>query len=359
MKYYIGLGGIGCRVLNHYMESRKLPEQAFFFLDSDAAAAVQLPGRQLYIVPGLTQGTLALRNIGRSAVRREIYLGNLKAFFAPVFQDPEPQLIIVTSSFGGFGGAAATEIMDYLEANIWGREKAICQVYALTEKHLRAAGFPRPTIDILEANTLDFLSEFAGRMMRKGAEEAFPKHVFISRCRLWLVDTSMLAGEETWPDILDLEEEQLRKLDIKRGYHVRAISEAPDVFISYSFRDQAIADRIVDSLERKDVRCWIASRDVKEGSYPTQIQQQIRQVKVFFLLVSRNSVHSQQVKSELNRAHKRLNDGLIIVPFLVDDTELDDDMDYFLCMQEMFFGRNPPLEERISEIANRVREMLT
>jgi len=47
---------------------------------------------------------------------------------------------------------------------------------------------------------------------------------------------------------------------------------AHDVFISYSSEDKNVADAVCGTLEKQDVRCWIASRDVPPGqSWPAAI----------------------------------------------------------------------------------------
>ena len=54
----------------------------------------------------------------------------------------------------------------------------------------------------------------------------------------------------------------------------------------------------------------------------------------------------------------RLGNGLKIVPFIIDDAELDDDCSYYLCRQEFYFGKKPPLKERIQELVGKIADML-
>jgi hypothetical protein len=39
-------------------------------------------------------------------------------------------------------------------------------------------------------------------------------------------------------------------------------TSARDVFVSYTSQDAAIADAVVENLERQGIKCWIAPRDV-------------------------------------------------------------------------------------------------
>ena len=86
--------------------------------------------------------------------------------------------------------------------------------------------------------------------------------------------------------------------------------------------------------------------------------QGIREAKIFIVLLSCNSITSEQVKNEIDRAFSRLGNGLKIVPFLLDDAELDDDCAYYLCRQEFYFGKQPPIVERIREFVTKVADML-
>ncbi len=40
---------------------------------------------------------------------------------------------------------------------------------------------------------------------------------------------------------------------------------AHDVFISYSSKDKSIADAVCSILEKEQMRCWIAPRDITPG----------------------------------------------------------------------------------------------
>lgn len=49
---------------------------------------------------------------------------------------------------------------------------------------------------------------------------------------------------------------------------------------------------------------------------------------------------------------------MIIIPFVIDDTELDDECQYYLCRQEMFYGTVPPVDERIEELITHIKNIL-
>lgn len=69
-----------------------------------------------------------------------------------------------------------------------------------------------------------------------------------------------------------------------------------DVFISFSFKDQAIVDRIVNQLTNKyRIPCWICTKKIRAGSYYyDEIENAISSSKVFLFVQTKNSVESKK-----------------------------------------------------------------
>ena len=60
-----------------------------------------------------------------------------------------------------------------------------------------------------------------------------------------------------------------------------------DIFISYSSKDQKIADAIVNILETRRIKCWIAYRDAEIGDdYAGSIVRAIKNCKACVLVFS-------------------------------------------------------------------------
>ena len=76
------------------------------------------------------------------------------------------------------------------------------------------------------------------------------------------------------------------------------------------------------------------------------------------VLLSNDSINSQHVKNEIDRAFARLDDGLVIIPFIIEECELDEDCQYYLCRQEMFDGSQPPIVQRINDVVSRITNLL-
>ena len=78
------------------------------------------------------------------------------------------------------------------------------------------------------------------------------------------------------------------------------------VFISYASRDSAAADSIVEALERRRLKCWIAPHDVKAGAlYADAIVRTIGGAKAFVVVLSESSIASSHVGKEIERASSK------------------------------------------------------
>jgi len=129
-----------------------------------------------------------------------------------------------------------------------------------------------------------------------------------------------------------------------------------DVFISYSNKDKSVADAICAILEEKQIRCWIAPRDISAGhSWGGSIIDAIEDARVMILVYSGNSNLSPQVVREVERA---VSKGLIIVPFRIADVPMSKDMEYFLSASHWMDALTPPLEDHLARLAERVRLLL-
>lgn len=101
-----------------------------------------------------------------------------------------------------------------------------------------------------------------------------------------------------------------------------------DIFISYSSKDKSIAKKICGLLEGANIACWIAYRDIQRGkTYASEIIRGIKETKITILLFSRNSKVSEHVLNEIDYAFTH---NKIIIPFKLEDTEMGDELHYYL-----------------------------
>lgn len=128
---------------------------------------------------------------------------------------------------------------------------------------------------------------------------------------------------------------------------------AHDVFISYSSKAKPIADAICAGLEGASVRCWVAPRDIAYGDdWPTAIAQAISHSRIMVLVFSANANASNQISRELSLA---ADSGVIILPFKIDHVDPEPGKQYFLVRTHWLDAMNPPTNEQIQSVVERVK----
>jgi TIR domain/Pentapeptide repeats (8 copies) len=97
-------------------------------------------------------------------------------------------------------------------------------------------------------------------------------------------------------------------------------------FISYSTKDQQFADRLHADLQNKDVRCWLATEDLKIGDpFRQRIDEAIRVHDKLLLVLSESSITSGWVEDEVESAFERetRESRLVLFPIRLDDAVMD------------------------------------
>src|SRR4051794_38897502 len=127
---------------------------------------------------------------------------------------------------------------------------------------------------------------------------------------------------------------------------------AHDVFISHSSKNKRDADAVCATLERCNLRCWIAPRDILPGEgYGKALVDAIGASRVFVLIVTSDANKSDDVRRELEAAAKK---GIVIIPFRTEDIALSGSFEYFLGSLHWMDATSPPLERRIEELAEKI-----
>jgi TolB-like protein/Flp pilus assembly protein TadD len=102
----------------------------------------------------------------------------------------------------------------------------------------------------------------------------------------------------------------------------------PIVFVSYATSDTAVANAVIEALERSGIRCWIAPRDVTAGtSYAGQIIHAIDAARASVLILSKDAAASPHVLRELERSSSKRHP---IIALRIDQAPLPADFEYFL-----------------------------
>ena len=125
-----------------------------------------------------------------------------------------------------------------------------------------------------------------------------------------------------------------------------------DIFISYSSKDEAVANDLCSQFEKEGLSCWIAPRNIAVGQeYGAEIIKGIEESKVFFLCLSKASNESQHVLREVERA---VNRKMPIVVYQHEEPILSKSMEYFLASTQWFI---PGKDNRINELVEIVKSI--
>lgn len=100
------------------------------------------------------------------------------------------------------------------------------------------------------------------------------------------------------------------------------------VFVSYSSKNKNVADALCHYLEEHNIPCWIAPRDILPGqTWAGAIVQAISNCSAMVLIYTAESNASHQVANEVDKAFSY---GKTIIPFIIDSTPMNDDLNYYL-----------------------------
>lgn len=132
---------------------------------------------------------------------------------------------------------------------------------------------------------------------------------------------------------------------------------AHDVFFSYASRDKVAADVLCAGLEQRNIRCWIAPRDIVPGvPWAESIIDAIEGSSVMLLLFSEASNKSVQVQREVERAvHK----DVPLVPVRIENVMPTRTMEYFISSQHWFDAIQAPVEQHLDRLAQAIQAHLS
>ncbi|MCG7977435.1 MAG: toll/interleukin-1 receptor domain-containing protein [Candidatus Thiodiazotropha endolucinida] len=96
-----------------------------------------------------------------------------------------------------------------------------------------------------------------------------------------------------------------QQIDYLNTLHTQPI-QFYSCFISYSTKDKDFANRLYVDLQREGVRCWFAPEDIQAGKkLYEQIDKAIRHHEKLLLVLSKESMNSEWVKTEITKARQR------------------------------------------------------
>src|SRR5690348_16318512 len=129
---------------------------------------------------------------------------------------------------------------------------------------------------------------------------------------------------------------------------------ARDVFISYQSDDKECADRVCEALERQNISCWIAPRDIPVGSeWAAAIVEGIQRCHSFVVILSSHSSSARQISREAELADDQ---KLPIFTFRIEDVQPPPGLLYFLSNVQWLDAFDGRFESSLTRLAEVVRK---
>ena len=129
-----------------------------------------------------------------------------------------------------------------------------------------------------------------------------------------------------------------------------------NVFISYSTKDRSFANAICSWLEKNDLTCWMAPRDISPGvQYGEAIINAINACKVMVIVFTENANISKYVCKEVERA---VSKGTIIVPVRFQDITPTKSLEFFLSSDHWLDATNPPIETHLQYLTQTIKSII-
>ena len=124
-----------------------------------------------------------------------------------------------------------------------------------------------------------------------------------------------------------------------------------EVFISHSSKNFKEAKKICDCLEKKNIECFIAPRDLTPGQiYGEEIVRGIDECNKFILIASKDAFESQHVLREVERA---VNSNMKIYVYKIEDVEVPKSFEYFIMLSQWI---DASFTSKIDDLANIIKE---
>ncbi|MEQ1866019.1 MAG: TIR domain-containing protein [Micropepsaceae bacterium] len=127
-----------------------------------------------------------------------------------------------------------------------------------------------------------------------------------------------------------------------------------DLFISHASQNGALAAQLVDGLERNQVRCWVAPRDIRTGSdYRMALLEGISDARALLVLVTEAACKSRHVCREVEIAERH---NKYVFPVRADGYEPSGPLYYYL-VDRQWTDFNAGVEIALSELVEQIQSL--
>ena len=219
-----------------------------------------------------------------------------------------------------FNGANLAEA-DLSNANLIFANLTQCHLYRTIFLQMRTGGTIFTQLDLRQVIGLEEIEHTSSSTVSTDtfvASRGQVPEVFLRGCGLsdWEIEVARLYN----PDLTNAEinDIQYKMYDLRA---TQALQISP-LFISYGHADTKFVDKLESHLNKKGVRFWRDTHEMKAGRIETQIDRAISQNRTALLVLSQNSIKSDWVEHEVRTAREQeKNTGRdVLCPIALDDS---------------------------------------
>ena len=125
-----------------------------------------------------------------------------------------------------------------------------------------------------------------------------------------------------------------------------------DVFVSHASKDRDVAEEMVEHLENKGIKCWVAPRDVTPGlNYGAEIIKGIERSKCLILILSEDANKSTFVMNEVERA---VTKGKVIFPVRIADILPCANLELYISSNHWIEAWNGKFNQQMGHLASTI-----
>lgn len=209
--------------------------------------------------------------------------------------------------------------------------------------------------DMTEAVLTDFSTAYVQQLHRQDCSNAEKEHLHQRIRELEAERSAWKAKAKTFEEISQNFETYTNELHPDAG-------QKDLVFISYNHFDEKHADYLAKQLENLGLKAWHFKRDMNaadgNNAYATAICKAIRQSRVFAVILSEHSIHSEHVKNEVCLAFNQIPNGTAIMGITIESITLDainkdETFGYYLCRQDIMESHKP-VKKWLNALADKI-----
>ena len=298
IKYYIALGGIGCRTLANF-EKQFISEltTSFIYIDTEFFTGDQIPANKFLLVTNFSGGSEKIVKLGES----DMYY--LNKFFNISNVEHNIEITYVTSSFGNFGARSVLGIDDYVKDIInrktSGSVNISSRIIAISHEFYDGF-FPSEVYSICRSNTEALKqNHINGKDLSTKLFIVFASKYKDNMSAILSLTNSALdaintLAERDYPDSINQTTYNNRCYPYK--------GQAPYIFISYSHKNIAYAIQIISHLQNEGYRVWYDEGIDPGTEWDENIATHIEKCYVFIALFSNDYINFSNCKDELSYA---------------------------------------------------------